>query len=241
MRLLVRTVAWGESLSTPTISSGVFASLAAPLTISLWVYQNTNPGGASVVQNWMRLNSEKCVLRWQTDLGGNPQYDFYVHNSGGSYTHLTHPWNDQTVWRHVCGTYDLTTMKLYVSGSLVASLGNTATSFVSASDSVFFGSGAEPFDGAVHDGAIWSAALDSDEVSALSKGARPWHVRSSSLVFCVPFLANETRERGDIPEPELSGQVVTLALPSSLPRNEGGPGTPLVPWAPGSLMGTPPT
>lgn len=45
-------------------------------------------------------------------------------------------------------------------------------------------------DGNIAEVAIWSAALNNDEIAALAKGFKPTRIRPQSLVFYAPLLRN---------------------------------------------------
>lgn len=236
----MRVIPWGDQITMSTVTSGPFVTFGAPLTIGLWVWQNYVPGPSSI-QEWMRMGSERAVLRYQDNfLGSNVQ--FYVRNSDGTYNIFTDGAISKRTWTHVLGRYDLTNLRVYLNGVYAGSQqANTKASYSVASDYVFFGSTTEQFDGAVAEAAIWSAALTDDEIAVLGKGAKPIDVRARSLVYYVPFLSSPIVNHAYIPEPELSGTGSTGSPVYSIPRNSGAASTPPVDWAPGPFLGIPPT
>ena len=234
----MRTIAWGEQITFPTISAGPFVSLAAPLTIAIWVWQNFFGTGGHLIQEWFRLGSERCVLRYNYASGSN-NAEFYVKNADATVTELIGGTLTARKWVHICGTYDLSTMRLYINGTQVATLANTKASASASSDYAFFGSAAEQFDGALAEAGIWSAVLTTDEVSALAAGAKPSAVRLGNLVFYVPFATAE-HDAAYIQEAELSGTGAAV-YPPAIPRRGDGYGSSPVDWAPGAFLGVPPT
>lgn len=242
----MRVIPWGDQITMPTVSSGPFVSLTAPLSIAVWVWRNVDTlfNGAA---NWVRLSSQRVMLRGVNDIYGE-HAQFFVKNSDATTTSVnsTNYSNipSTRAWHHLCGTYDLSTMTLYTDGSSVGSVGNTKASFVVASDSVFFGSTSEQFDGALAEAALWSAALTTDEVTALAKGVRPIVIRPEALVYYVPLLSQDYlgAPLGPyIPEPELAGNGGAAAGLATIVRNDGYGASPPVDWAPGAYLGVPPT
>ena len=90
-------------------------------------------------------------------------------------------------WHHVAGTYDGTTMRLYVNGNLVESQVHTSGGSLDGDTSVPVTLGAanvsgRPFDGRLDDIRVYSRAMCPEEIRGLYKGGRPAGIRITRWV-----------------------------------------------------------
>jgi len=96
------------------------------------------------------------------------------------------------VWYHIVGTYDGTTVIVYVDGVEDGTNPTTGTmSSTSAPVRIGAGSGGSgtenPFDGDIGHCAIWDVALTADEIESLSVGINPLNIRSENRLFYAPL------------------------------------------------------
>ena len=106
------------------------------------------------------------------------------------------------VWYHIVGTYDGTTMRVYLNGveeGTLATTGNIQTS----TTPLRIGSGSPesngPLDGDMGHCAIWDTDLTADEIATLAQGVSPLKIRrDGNLLFYAPI-------NGQSPEPDIVG------------------------------------
>src|SRR5260370_5079593 len=103
--------------------------------------------------------------------------------------HYAAPFNVvQGVWSHVAATYDGTTIRLYVDGTLVSSLAYAATP---ASNGVGFRIGrrwdsASMFAGRIEDAAVYSSALSQTRIAAHHNAGQP----APTVAYLYPKVIN---------------------------------------------------
>ena len=136
------------------------------LTIEAWVYSgNFNQNGfifeKGPINSQYSLFFEGLNLTFRTQHSGNSENNFVINSSDIGFTSNT--------WHHLAASYDGTTKKIFVDGSLVAStactgalLSNTAGSIIGA----YGGSGAHHynFSGLIDEIEVWNIALTESEI-----------------------------------------------------------------------------
>ena len=127
-------------------------------TIAAWVYNKDF--GSTILDNRDADNDGIRLI-----IGGSKTLVYQI-NSSDAYT--SSALNDEQ-WYFVAGTYDGTTQKLYVDGSLVHSLSTSQTISVSTSDARIGRSTYETnyMDGNLANVAIWNRALNPDEINSI--------------------------------------------------------------------------
>ena len=142
-------------------TSGISTALTA-ITIEAWVYHNTLPAGA--IQRYVTINPEVAVLRYDgSGSGGTNELHFYIKNSAGSIVSLrVNNVLSTGTWMHVAGTYDGTTMKLYLNGKLLKS--GAAVGLTAPSGAFLFSSGAEAFNGKMDEVSVWNYARSVSDI-----------------------------------------------------------------------------
>ena len=167
----------GYDFSNSGLLTGVAQTLAAGAPFSLEAYiralSGVGGGGGTIFQ----LNDGSLSLRNTLDMyvsgGGDGMVCFGV---GGGVWAISSSVGDNA-WHHIVGTYDGTTLKLYVDGVASGSPGITTTPSV-ASLFWWLGRGQQPlsggplgmdstsFKGSLAEMAVYSVALSADEVAA---------------------------------------------------------------------------
>ena len=136
-------------------TTGISTSLTA-ITIEAWVYHNTLP--ASVVQRYVTINPEVAVLRYDGS-GGVNKLHFYIKKTNGSlYALQAENVLTTGTWMHVAGTYDGTTMKLYLNGKLLSSATPAGGLYPPSGSFSFSANGAEAFNGKMDEVSVWNSA-----------------------------------------------------------------------------------
>lgn len=106
------------------------------------------------------------------------------------------------VWYHIAGTYDGTTLLLYVNGVQDGSLSFSGTPDCTSLASLYIGElfgSAEYFNGQIAHFALWSAAFSVNQIVDLASGWIPNKVNTSNLQAYLPLFGLVS------PEPDVSG------------------------------------
>jgi hypothetical protein len=132
------------------------------VSIQAWVRPETNAGLGTIVGNYnypSNINAMQMMLRRD---GAN--YTFWL-DSGSGYTAVTAVGSVAiNTWQHVTGTWDGTTMRIYVNGVLTNSAAKTGT-IPSKTTSFSIGSNfSERFDGDIDEVRLWNKALSAIDI-----------------------------------------------------------------------------
>ena len=132
-------------------------------TIAAWVKLNSTPTGN---MRFVTLRNEKAVLRYD-----DGDLHYYVKIDDSLYNIRSDSTLSSGTWYHVLGTYDGTTMRLYLNGT-------QQSTTVSVSGTVATGngihlSGTEALDGLLDDVRIYNRVLDGSEIGYLATGKHP--------------------------------------------------------------------
>jgi hypothetical protein len=132
------------------------------VTIQAWVRSETNSGLGTIVGNYnypTNNNSMQMMLRRD---GAN--YAFWL-DSGSGYTSVSAMGSVVlNTWQHVTGTWDGTTMRIYVDGVLANSSAKTGV-IPSRTTSFSIGSNtSERFDGDIDEVRLWDKALTATDI-----------------------------------------------------------------------------
>jgi predicted GH43/DUF377 family glycosyl hydrolase len=129
------------------------------ITVELWAKSNT--------ANWnstgMLVSKRNAYIMYP--IGNSKTIRFYIYSGGWRYTVYT-PSIDITQWHHYVGTFDGSTIKLYIDGSLVASTSYSG-SIKSDTGPLYIGRDdgySRYFNGSIDEVAIYSRALSADEI-----------------------------------------------------------------------------
>ena len=137
-------------------TTGISTSLTA-FTIEAWVYHNTL---SAVVQRYITINPEVVVLRYDgTIYGGTNALHFYLKKANGSLSgFLVENVLTTGTWMHIAGTYDGTTMKLYLNGNLIGSSSPAGGLYPPSGGYSFSSGGSEAFNGKMDEVSVWNYA-----------------------------------------------------------------------------------
>ncbi|MCW1147106.1 LamG-like jellyroll fold domain-containing protein, partial [Flavobacterium lacisediminis] len=132
------------------------------VTIQAWVRSETNSGLGTIVGNYnypTNNNSMQMMLRRD---GAN--YAFWL-DSGSGYTSVSAVGSVVlNTWQHVTGTWDGTTMRIYIDGVLANSSAKTGV-IPSRTTSFSIGSNtSERFDGDIDEVRLWDMALTATDI-----------------------------------------------------------------------------
>jgi hypothetical protein len=149
-------------------------------TISTWVNLTSTPtrdGWTSM--RFITVGDEKAVLRYY-DNKGTSKLQFYIKKADDTYSSLVVdlPWGTDT-WNHIAGTYDGSTMRLYLNG-MEQGNGDVSGTLTTGDGVLLSYPGGGSLDGLLDDVRIYNRALPSREIQALAAG----DLGSSGVVEC---------------------------------------------------------
>jgi hypothetical protein len=173
------------------------------ITVSAWIKADTwaaNSWDASIVskEQWAS-GSSGYVLR----CGDNGKLSFSFSSGGGSFPEaLSGSVMSTGTWYHVAGTFDGSTIKVYINGSEADSTSYSGSIGVS-SYPLNIGRGTYAphriFDGTIDDVGIWDRALDTSEIAYLYNGGT-----GRAILYTLP---GDFEPDGDVDGADLSYMV----------------------------------
>ncbi len=149
----------GQYVSGTGINSGITA-----ITLEAWVYHNSLP---NQVERYITIGTEVAVLRHDgSNSGGAGQLHFYIKKSNGVLVSLRVNGALSTgVWTHVAGTYDGTSIKLYLNGALIASSAPSGGLYPPDGSFSFSSSNTNEFlDGKLDELRVWNYARSEQQI-----------------------------------------------------------------------------
>ena len=144
-------------------------------TFSAWIKPEANSSADRRIIDTTDGNDDGLLLYVR---GDNDKIQYSVNGSG---LQSASTYNGQ--WVHVVGTYDGSTQKLYINGSLDQSTSTSQT--ISTTTNAIIGarsytSQTSPFKGLINEVAIWDVALDADAITALYNSGTPLDATADS-------------------------------------------------------------
>lgn len=130
--------------------TGMPSTLTA-VTLEGWVNHTDLTGS---YQRYLTIGNENAVIRFN----GGTQLHFYIRNSAGTIKALTANVLTTGEWLHVAGTYDGTTMKLYLNGVQVATQNPSPAGFSACDGTFLLSRSAESMHGKLDDFRFWTVA-----------------------------------------------------------------------------------
>lgn len=193
----------GTDQSIKTTSA--ITALTAAYSFAFWYKSPRVPaGGTSVSRHPFSMvggasNEYDVNIAW--DHVNTSAYQSLIHRESGGTLHLIQiPTGTQpaaNTWHHLAGTFNGTTARVWLNGSNAASKVVGTLSADNPTVALMAYKGASSFDdGTVAEFALWSAALDTSEIGALSDGASPALVRPTSLVLFWPLIRDVVPYKG---------------------------------------------
>ncbi len=180
------------------VDAGNFDVTGNEITLAAWVRQE-DP-----------LNDGRVIMKAADNSGGNESWGFTIDETGeldfrivagGTRDRLLAPGVIlPETWYHIVGTYDGTTMRLYLDGQLIGTLvhsvggaivGNSGHT-VTLGDTV---TGGRPFDGLIDDVHVYSRKITDSEISELYGLMGHWKMdegAGSTAADSTPFANNAT-------------------------------------------------
>ena len=157
------------------------------LTVAAWVKLDSLP---SRVMRFVTLFDEKAVLRYDgSQYGGPGQLHFYMKIDGSLRGIRVNNALKQGVFQHVAGTYDGSTMRLYLDGEQVGSLDIAGTVGGGTGLRLSHPGGDASLDGLLDEVALFDRALTPQEIEALA-GGEP--TASSPASGAIPSSSAQT-------------------------------------------------
>jgi uncharacterized membrane protein len=165
----------GSNDTLVVASSSSLNTITTGLTFAAWVYRNTTqPAFVSVASRQVGTTFyEHFYLGFE-----NGNYRWFVNTTGGYSSIALGGSSPSGQWVHLVGTYDGSTVKLYVNGALNFSTPHSGT-FAADTTGITIGAThndasrapEEPFNGKVDDVNIYAYALTAQQVQALYQSA----------------------------------------------------------------------
>ena len=174
--------------SSQSISGNGPSISVYPVTFSAWAYA-TNDTVAMTIMSWMQAATTQG---FRTLFAGQAVADPIRGNLLTTVNYIAQTTSGFTIntWHHVCFVCSSSTSRtIYRDGG--SSGTNTTDATPTSLTRVFIGTNtAEGFDGYISDIAIWSAALNIDEINSLVKGFSAKRIRPQSLEYYAPLVRN---------------------------------------------------
>ncbi len=168
------------------------------ITLSIWFKITTNAMEHKLLAKWSDSPAKfSYLLSIRSD--NKPQIAI---NTGSTSTAIGTTPIVLGRWYYLVGTYDGTTMRIYLDGveeNTTAKTGNISSN--TAPVRIGVGSGntnEQPMDGDAGHCAIWDIDLTAGEVASLAVGISPLRIRRGDLVFYAPI-------NGQVPELDIIG------------------------------------
>lgn len=184
---------------TADYMEGAITALNVPLTLSCWMNSDvTNAAkillavaagsilsGSTASQSLSIRTTAAAQVQAVTAAGNGSNNS----QSAGTFTANT--------WNHVVGRFASTSSRIvYLNGTkatestITRATGGTLSNLLIArgSGGTYFPSA--PFNGRLAELAVWSVALDDDEIISLYDGVKPTSIRPQSLEYYVPIVRN---------------------------------------------------
>lgn len=192
--------------------AGALGNPNVPLTMAAWLKPTSNTGNVLMLAD-SGVNGHGWRLV-QSQIGGSDVRMIASSRAGGVTTSAQSSLNiyNSTDWIHVVGVFTSNTSRdCYTNGGNVGSDTTSNDPNETLLNRVEVGRALNGgyFSGSICDAAIWTAALNTNEILALYRGVRPQRIRSESLWLYWPILGIQD------PEPEYTGDGWNLSLGAS--------------------------
>lgn len=191
--------------STDKIAAGISSVLRpANISVALWAYPTALTNGKTLL-GYDKGQGQAYNLSIGIITAGNIEFNTYDGASWFSASGLSSLLT-ANAWNHLVGTYNGTTLKLYVNGTQTGTTATPSSLNYTGPNGLFFGDydnnglGANFYSGRLADIGIWNTALTQGEISALARGVRCHVIRRPNLLAYWPLDGLVS------PEVDLGGQ-----------------------------------
>ena len=143
--------------------------ITGPITLEAWIKPSVGTGQQGIIGTYGFDNAYSLYLRHSA--GGDIGFQYTT--SAGTRYYLMKGTLDYGAWNHVVGTWDGSTMKIYINNALFTGQSSTATTRLFEGVKIGYTEHiASPvyYNGLIEDVRIYSRALSADEVSDLYNG-----------------------------------------------------------------------
>jgi hypothetical protein len=138
-------------------------------TICCWFKANSVSAYGGIITCFISLIGSYDLT--MTDGGG---IEWYVRSTGETTTGISPAGTyDDNEWHHIVGTYDGSTIRLYIAGSIIGSPVTKSSPTIDYGNNIFYvgdRSDILPFIGYIDEVGIWNRALTSTEITELHNG-----------------------------------------------------------------------
>ena len=192
--------AGSDKMSTPAGSNGILSG-ATSCSVSVWFNLTTTtlgtPGLQPFVTSWVNPNYN-YIYRWY-----DGDLQFFIRH-GSSTTSASYTWTPtQDVWYHTVGTYDGSTIRLYLDGIQVATASASGTiPTITTSDNIGIYASVYFMDGPLSNIAYWkNTTLTQSEITEIYNAGVPTDLSTFSGTapsVWYPMDGKKTYYRGDV-------------------------------------------
>ncbi len=152
-------------------SNDVSLDITGKITLSLWV--KTNDSGNSEDNDWVAKGDHTYAIKHKN----SNNIEFFIYDGDWYTAWYAVDSSFNGVWHHVAGTYDGSSLKLYVDGMLQATTAHVG-SIATRTNNLYLGENSEItgrfYAGAMDDVRIYSRALSQGEVAYLAGKTTPF-------------------------------------------------------------------
>ena len=178
-----------------------------PRTYAMWLYPTTTASGTNR-DSFISLSSPSFhynAIRWFSTDGTNNTLQAISTGPSGSFTAAGPTTFGANQWVHTAAVFtSATSRQAYLNGTS-GTVNTTNIGTQEATIDIRVGASAV---GRIAEAAIWSAALNADEIASLAKGVACDLVRPQSLIYYVPLIRNLQDVKGGLSITNLNGATV---------------------------------
>ncbi|MGI9457252.1 MAG: LamG domain-containing protein [Aeoliella sp.] len=152
------------------VNAGTFDLTGSGVTLATWIWQESGNNDARVIIK--STGNSGAQQSWGLTSDETGELDFRIRTGGNWYRVQVPGAISNGVWTHIAGTYDGTTLRVYINGVEAASgahpvggaVETDATGTVTLGDSI---AGGRPFDGKIDDARVYDRALTATDIAFL--------------------------------------------------------------------------
>lgn len=195
-----------------------------PMSACMWANWKVGASIQVLIDNNHSTAPRGFVIQDRPDLGGVFQFSVQANDNGAVSTMV----GGTGTWKHICGTSDGTTTRLYVNGVLNASDPQTPSNFQPNVTLGVWQGGGRNLNGKLDEVRLYNRALSATEVANLYvQGAQTFQPQTDTGVVGYWSFNEGTSTQAQDSIGEYSGTLTSMASPSTLVSG----------WNPGRLDG----